>query len=152
MSAWIRSANFTLPMAIFRRYTILFFLSFFGFPLLVSAQNGIIEGNIHDKGSGNAIEFANIQLIRTDDSSIVKSTVSEKRGRFSIDGVAPGNYIIRCSFIGYDITNTPAFAITTTNASHNVGRIDLQIEGKNLGEVVVTARRQTLLTGIDRKT
>ncbi len=139
-------------MTIFRRHTILFLFTFLGFPLLVISQSGVIEGNIHDKSSGNAIEFASVQLIRVEDSSVIRSTVSEKRGRFTIEGVVPGNYIIRCSFIGYDISNTPVFTITSAVTTHNIGRIDLQIEGKSLGEVVVTARKQTLLTGIDRKT
>ncbi len=120
-------------------------------PVLAQTTAITIEGAIHDKASGNPIEFASIQLLQLPDSILVKTTVSEKKGKFRLEDVRPGNYLLRCSFIGYEISQVAPFSILPGSSLYTVERVDLLVSGKALAEVTVTSRKQSLVTGIDRK-
>lgn len=116
----------------------------------LSAQT-IVTGNVIDKASHQPVEFATVSLIQLPDSTTFKNTVTDKRGKFSIEDVKPGTYRVQCSFIGFDKAETPSFIIEEDKAKHTTGQIELVTESKNLSEVVVTGRRSTLNTSIDRK-
>jgi outer membrane receptor protein involved in Fe transport len=129
------------------------FILFFLIRLTVSAQDPVItiEGTVHDNASGKPIEFATIQLIRLPDSAIVKTTASGKKGEFRLEEIPTANYLVRCSFIGYEVSMVPPVALSPGSAVYTVGRVDLSISGKALAEVTVTSKKQSLVTGIDRK-
>ena len=72
---------------------------------LVSTEetnNHVITGGVQDRSSKQPVEFATIQLLRTTDSVVIATTVSDRKGKFLLDKVAKGNYILRYSFIGYE--------------------------------------------------
>ncbi len=49
------------------------------------------------------LEFANVQLLNASDSSVIKATVTDRKGKFSIENVNNGNYVLLCTFIGIAI-------------------------------------------------
>jgi outer membrane receptor protein involved in Fe transport len=111
-----------------------------------------VTGNVVDEISKQPIEFATVQLLHLPDSAVIKGTATDKKGRFSIAGVMPGNYVLHYSFIGFGRVETSAFVIETGKARYDVGQISLSNQSGRLKEVTVTAKRSALNTSIDRKT
>lgn len=60
-----------------------------------------ISGSVTD-GDGEAMISASLKLLSAKDSTVVKTTVSSGTGRYSIDGVAKGRYILEASYVGYN--------------------------------------------------
>jgi hypothetical protein len=44
-----------------------------------------ITGTVIDAASGLPVEYANVQLLRNTDSSIIKATASDKKGKFILE-------------------------------------------------------------------
>lgn len=127
------------------------FLSFLLFCVSLTAQQTgtNLIGAITDKTAKNFIEFANVELLKASDSSIVTGTVTDGKGKFSIEQVKAGEYLLRSSFIGYDRTYT--HVSVTGKPRMNIGTIEIGISSKVMADVTVTATRSLLNTSIDRK-
>lgn len=110
-----------------------------------------ITGHVIDKTSGLPIEFASVVLIRQPDSSGSLGSATDKKGKFSIDNVTPGKYVLQCSFIGFTKTQTEAFSIESGTVKFALPVIELVDEGKKLSDVTITSHKSLLNTSIDRK-
>ncbi len=110
-----------------------------------------VTGNVTDKASGLAVQFASVFLISLPDSIEIKGTSTDKRGRFSFGNTVPGKYLIQCSFIGFDKNQTEAFIIKGGMNSYSVALIQLVDEGKKMADITVSSRRAALSSSIDRK-
>jgi len=71
-----------------------------------SAQ--IISGIIKDL-KGNLVEYVNVTLKLTLDSSFITGTVADSAGNYTISNVKTGNYFISASQIGYILFNSKTF-------------------------------------------
>ena len=107
-----------------------------------------VTGTVLDRSSKKSIEFATVQLLNIADSAVIKTTVTDQKGKFTLDKITAGNYIVSCSFIGYEKTIMP---VTVNQQKENLGIIEIGIVSKNMLEVVVTTRKSLLNTSIDRK-
>ena len=107
-----------------------------------------ITGTIQDKTTNLPIEFATVQLLQLPDSIVLKTTVTDKKGKFTIDDIESGNYIVSYTFIGYSQAILP---ITVNQKKENLGQIEIEVLSKSLSEVTVTGRKSLLNTSIDRK-
>jgi len=63
------------------------------------SQNSI-EGLIQDE-MGAPLSFANVLLLKANDSTFVKGTVTEDNGQFSFESISQGQYIVSVSMIGF---------------------------------------------------
>ena len=79
------------------QYLCLTTLAFFILPLLLSAQEGIIRGNIYDKTDGTPIVLGNVVLAGTDLGAITNT-----EGFFTMAGLPAGSYSLRITYLGYD--------------------------------------------------
>ena len=126
------------------------FILFIFSSLNILAQNkSTISGIIEDGNAKAPIEFASVQLLRALDSSLVTGTVSNSKGKFALTVSTNGNYILVCSFIGYDKIKTPISI--SDSRRYNVGTIKLFSGSSNLKTVVVSTTKSVLNTSIDRK-
>jgi hypothetical protein len=116
-------------------------------PATEQGEHAVI-GIVRDRSSKLPIEFATIQLLKTGDSAIIKTTVSDRKGRFSLEKIADGSYIVRYSFIGYEKVLMP---VTVNQKKENVGIVEIAVLSKDMSEVTVTSRKSLLNTSIDRK-
>ncbi len=115
-----------------------------------SQENGsLVIGTVIDKSSRLPVEFATVQLLKAaPDSALIKNTVTDHKGRFALDKIKNGNYILRFSFIGYGKVLLP---FTVNKSKENVGMVDMTLLSKDMNEVTVTSRKSLLNTSIDRK-
>lgn len=137
-----------------RQYSsIIFFLWLFAFLLcgytsIAQENKSVITGLVIDKLSKQTVEFATVQLLNSADSTIIKTTVTDRKGKFLLNGVTQGNYILRFSFIGYSKIVMP---FTVNQFKEQTGTVEMASLTKNMSEVIVTTRKSLLNTSIDRK-
>lgn len=66
-------------------------------------QDLILKGQITDEHK-ESIPFANIALYQTNDTiNVVKGSASDLSGKYSLQNINPGNYILKVSYIGYKL-------------------------------------------------
>jgi len=99
-------------------------------PGLVMAQNGTVTGTVVDGQTGEALPGATVQIPNEG-----MGAATDSDGEFSFR-VAPGNYELRVSFIGYQ---TRTRDISVSAGSTTRVRFQLQPSQAELEEVVVTA-------------
>ena len=104
-------------------------------PLLLKAQDGIIEGKVTSAVSNAALDKATLLLIGNKQSAVTDST-----GRFSIRNLTAGFYNVQISIVGY-VTKI-VYEVQVTNASATELNISLDDDQKQLGEVKIIASSQ----------
>jgi len=109
------------------------------FPLLSTAQqvgHGYISGLVVDDG-GQPIMQAGVQVLAAGDSSMIRGTVTDMEGRFTIKA-DPGDYIIKFSFIGFTPQVLNIHQIPS-QGEQNIGTIALAPESTLLESSIVKA-------------
>lgn len=116
--------------------------------LFSQTSGGIITGIVQDKSSKQRVEFATVQMLNSVDSIVLKTTVSDRKGKFLLENISNGNYLLQFSFIGYSKILLP---FTVNQPRENVGIVEIATLSKDMSEVTVTTRKSLLNTNIDRK-
>jgi len=115
------------------------------------STNGIIKGLVLDSQTAQPVEYANIVLYRTKDSTMINGTVTNDKGVFSLDNLAFGNYYITISFMGYNKLKIPQVFVKPNAVEVELGKIQLEPSSTNLDEVTVTAEKRTIEYALDKK-
>lgn len=92
-------------------------------------------------GAGQPVVFANVVLLKSVDSSFVKGAVTDDRGTFRLDNLAPGSYTLRATSLGYETWHSTAFELTAAHASQELGVQIMRADAKQLAEVVIRAEK-----------
>lgn len=111
--------------------------------------NGKINGLLIDSLSGKPVEFATIALINQKTNKPIDGTTSDTKGAFSMSKLAPGDYRLQYSFIGYKNQDSKPFTIAK-GSDINVGSVKLSPDIRTLGEVVVTGQAALIEEKVDR--
>lgn len=128
------------------------FLTIFAilFTLQISAKgDGVISGRLFDNSTKEPLPFATVTINAGE--KMVAGTVSGEDGRFNIDGIDEGEYLVVCSFIGYKQAEIPLLA-GKLNTIFDLGRIFLEPASENIDEVIISAKREIVSSGLDKKT
>lgn len=110
-----------------------------------------VTGIVIDKLSQKPVEFATLELLHLPDSTMSKMTATDKKGKFSIENVPSGSYVMKCSFIGYDNIYSSSFSIVAGITTYAIDPLELINYSKSLQGVKVVGRRSQLNASIDRK-
>ena len=118
--------------------------------LLVSyvsfAQNLTIQGSLKDSIANRALNSATVSLVYAKDSSLVSFSRTNEAGVFNFKNVAPGNYLISVSYVGYVPKWVPV--ITGTEKTVEMGLIYMN-DVNTMSTVTVTARRPPVVINGD---
>lgn len=134
-----------------------FFFCFICIPILFNsafAQNaGItISGLVVNALDKKALSFVNIVVTAKKDSSFVTGTVSNETGRFILNNIASGQYIIQYQLVGFEKLSKPVL-IGSLSSYLDLGTVELSISSNTLKEVVVSATKQNVIgNSLDKKT
>lgn len=90
---------------------------------------------------GSPVPFAGAALMRSTDSVIVRSALSDENGGFTLSAVPSGNYIIKISSLGYENYFSPSIVLGPLHPVYDAGTIILKTAGRQLGEVVIRSSR-----------
>ena len=133
------------------RYIFIFMFLFIIPPLFAQQDKTNINGTTINKTTKQPIEFVTVSLLNKKDSTVIAATITDKKGKFNIKEILPGNYLLRYSFIGYTNFTTQELKITAEQKNINLTVVELSHDAKNLGEVEVVSTKTVLNTSIDRK-
>lgn len=95
-----------------------------------------ISGQLTTAG-GNPVPMANILLLRSTDTTLVKAALTNEKGAFHIENAGQGKYILRYSIVGYQTWDSPVFELTDSVNRRDFGIQIMKEKPKMLGEVVV---------------
>ena len=134
----------------------IFFL-FFALSTIVNAQQNQINnsnntvklsGTIVDSETNTPLEFATLIIEDNNNSNYISGGISNKNGKFSIDGIPHGNYNIKIEYISY---KTYYLKNITLTKSKNLGQIMLSLDVEELNEVELIAEKTTVELRLDKK-
>ncbi|RKR81363.1 outer membrane receptor protein involved in Fe transport [Mucilaginibacter gracilis] len=108
-----------------------------------------ITGTVLDN-KGAAMPFATVGLLKTKDSSLVKGGITNENGKYFLDRVSKGTYIIRVTVMGYATTNSKIINVADNATDINVPAITLGNSSKTLKEVNITAAKPLIERKLDR--
>lgn len=129
---------------------LLFLLTLTIFTSISYAQNvASVSGRVFDKSTGQALPFASVTLNEQD--KILAGTITKEDGRFVISGVSKGEYLVKCSFIGYHEVEIPLL-VGELNNIFDLGKIELEAATEEIDEVIIEAKREILSANLDKKT
>lgn len=115
---------------------------------LSASAKGTVSGQILNKGTGEVIDFANVQLLDEKGKALPIGATADEQGKFVIADVPDGNYIVKVTNIGSVPQERP---IVVKGGEVAVGVIKLADDSKMLQEVVVTGQASTMRFELDRK-
>ncbi|HCK20928.1 MAG TPA: hypothetical protein DHW15_01820, partial [Bacteroidetes bacterium] len=99
------------------------------------AQDASVSGTIVNEATKQAVAFANISV---DD---VHGTFSSEEGTFTVNGLPPGDYVLRVSAIGYAPYTSEAFNLKA-GQQMDLGKITLQESAISIPEIVITEQQK----------
>jgi outer membrane receptor protein involved in Fe transport len=109
-----------------------------------------VKGIAVDGKTAEPIGFATVNILTLDAKSLMGGQTN-LNGEFVFQKVDIGGFIIKVSFVGYE-TFTRSFTVDGQQSIVNLGSLKLvKSETSVLNEVVVTAKKDVIQLGIDRK-
>lgn len=111
--------------------------------------SGSITGKVVDARTGQPVEYATVAIYNQTNNSLVTGTITDEQGRFSVEGLNPGTYSIKATFIGYEPSEIKD--IKVENGVKQVGTIKLASSDAELDEVEVVAKKKDISYQLDKK-
>jgi outer membrane receptor protein involved in Fe transport len=112
---------------------------------------GKLSGEIFDKITSKPIEYSNVVIYNSKDSSLINGTITNPSGEFSFDKLPFGRMYVKISYIGYKTIIIDSIIINPKSKEINLGRIILETSAFNLDEVVVASERDMMVNNLDKK-
>jgi len=109
--------------------------------------NSRIIGIVVDAANQQPVPFATVALVDPATAKPVDGTICDEKGKFTINRVAEGSYLLSVSFIGYQNLDQK---VVVTEKELNVGTLSIASEIKTLKEVTVTGQRALIEEKVDR--
>ncbi|MCB0572121.1 MAG: TonB-dependent receptor, partial [Phaeodactylibacter sp.] len=115
----------------------LLLLAFFSVAGLALSQSNSVFGRAVDGASQEPLIGAHVQLLQLPDSTARASTTTNERGGFMLQDIAPGNYVLKISYLGYETYTKP---VEMDNGPLRLGQLAMTEEALNLEQVQVVER------------
>ena len=112
------------------------------------AARAQVAGVVLDEGQA-PVTGVSIGLHKTSDSSILKYTVSDARGKFRFTDIPPGNYFFQASHVGYADRYSTAFTVKG-GTPLTIGPLLLRKTTGNLTAVTVSSHRPVIEVRADK--
>lgn len=112
-----------------------------------TARTGSVSGRVTDD-TGKPITFASIVLLKTADSSVVKTDVTNEKGEYDLTPVASGSYFMKVVLVGFDSYRSGA--ITVSDDRVQVPGIGLHQNDNTLNDVTVTTQKPFIEVHADK--
>jgi iron complex outermembrane receptor protein len=115
-----------------------------------SAQStsSAIHGKIRAENSAPA-EAATVVILKAQDSSVVKGTISGKDGGFNFNGLQAGSYLIFITKLNYDKLYAGPYQLAE-GKDLDAGAVNLKVSTTKLKEVQITGKKDYVEVKADR--
>jgi hypothetical protein len=116
----------------------LFSTALLAFAAPAVSRAGIVSGRVSND-AGQPIAAASVLLLRSTDSALIKTELTDEKGEYHLTPIPDGKYLISVVTMGYDNYLSSAFAVG--GASTNAPAIVLHSTTRQLGTVTVKAQK-----------
>jgi outer membrane receptor protein involved in Fe transport len=120
-------------------------------PGQMPAGPGRISGSVTDP-AGEPLSTVGITIRSAADSALVTGELTDDNGRFRVEGLPLGRYLLRVSFVGYKPRNSEVIELTAAAPSSDLGQIALEVSAIELDAVHAEAERAEVVIEADRTT
>ncbi|WP_139922812.1 TonB-dependent receptor domain-containing protein [Hymenobacter sp. DG01] len=123
------------------------------FPLAAAAQQqpaGSVSGTLLDQANGQPLPFTNVVLLRAQDSSFVAGAETLENGRFELEKLGLGNYLLKASAVGYKGFRR-SVSLTSATPTAQLGTMKLTPTATQLAGVTVQGERAAVQESLDKK-
>jgi ferric enterobactin receptor len=117
----------------------------------VPTAAGRISGQVIT-ADGQPLENVGITLRSAADSAVVSGALTDRTGRFRIDGLRPGGYLLRVSALGYKPRNSEVIELAAASPQLDMGVIELEVSAVELDAIEAAAERDAVVIESDRTT
>jgi hypothetical protein len=132
-------------------FFVLALLTFVFSGISYSQNTGKITGMVVDKTSKQPIESADVTLLSAKDSAVVKGTATDKEGKFLFSELPYGQYIVRVSFVGYNIVNVRGVILSGDKPSSELQPVNLNAGTATTEEILVESEKSAIQFDGDKK-
>jgi outer membrane receptor protein involved in Fe transport len=115
-----------------------------------STTVGKIAGTLVDSVSKQPLSYASVSLFRSTGKSPINGVLTDEKGGFKLDGIHPGAYKIRISYVGYPDKFVDGIITTDSKPDKNMGQIVVKPSAKALKEVAITGTAALIENKIDK--
>jgi outer membrane receptor protein involved in Fe transport len=99
-----------------------------------------VSGRLVTAG-GQPVALANVYLLRGNDSVPLKTALTDDKGSYVIDYIPPGSYRLRVNSVGYQVWQSPMFAMAEGQQTKDLGTHIMAEDAGQLGNVTVRAEK-----------
>ncbi|MDB5125623.1 MAG: TonB-dependent receptor [Mucilaginibacter sp.] len=150
MEYYCPKIHITMKSPIIKIYTILLLLLTSAATLFAqTAQSPTVSGALLNE-QGKPLDYATVSLLKAQDSSMVKGTLSSPSGTFAFAHIKPGSYIIRATVVGYERSLSKPFTLTEASSDVTVPALKMKTASRTLNTVNVTSSKPLIERKIDR--
>lgn len=114
-------------------------------------KGGTISGRVLDASTNKPMEYVNIAVFRSSDSSLITGTITNPEGLFKLEKMASGEYYLRITFLGFENQYIKKINVSTKSLLADLGDIKLATTAAELGGVSVVADRAKVEYQIDKR-
>jgi hypothetical protein len=109
----------------------------------------VLLGTVVEEGTGRALPTASVEVRSSRDSSLVAGALTDGSGRFRIEGVLPGRYLVRAATIGYTTVQVDD-VVLGPGAVRQLEPVRLSVSAVVLQGLEVTTERSAVRMEVDR--
>ncbi|MCR5889688.1 TonB-dependent receptor [Hymenobacter sp. J193] len=123
------------------------------FPLAAAAQQqptGSVSGTLLDQSNKQPVPFANVVVLRAQDSTFVAGAETGENGTFTLASLGMGKYLVKTSVIGYQPVRRTV-TLTTTAPDARLGSFSLAPITTQLKGVTVTGQKETVQNDLGKR-
>ncbi|TGE08730.1 outer membrane beta-barrel family protein [Hymenobacter fodinae] len=123
------------------------------FPLAAAAQQqptGSVQGTLLDQANSQPVPFANVVVLRAQDSTFVAGAESAENGTFSLEKLGLGSYILKATAVGYQGLRRTV-SLTPAAPALRLGTLKLASTSTQLASVTVQGERAAVQESLDKK-
>jgi outer membrane receptor protein involved in Fe transport len=111
---------------------------------------GKISGTLLDSVTKKPLDYASVSLFRSTGTSPLNGVLTDEKGGFKLDGIHPGTYKIRISYVGYPDKFVGGIVTTDSKPDRNMGMIVVAARTNALKEVAITGTANIVESKIDK--
>jgi len=111
---------------------------------------GKVSGTLIDSISKKPLDYASVSIFRATGSSPINGVLSDEKGGFKIEGLHPGSYKLRITYVGYPDKFVTGVVTTDSKPDKNMGVIVVAPSAKALKGVEVTGTAALVENKIDK--
>jgi len=110
-----------------------------------------IKGNIIEQETKEPVEFVNVGLFNSSDSSLLTGAVTDKNGEYLFTNIKEGNYYLQVSCIGFESFKIPHISISSERPHVDLDKRTIKVSNFLLSDVEIVSQKPVLNNSIDRK-